>query len=560
MSAVEASEYVRAVLELAQHGARIDELAQSILSQDISPEEALEFVTEMVDSQILKSELDPSVVGGDVLTVLIEKLDRYTDVPDLATLHLIKDKLNTIDTRPVGTTEDTYKEIIELIETIGVGYEPKYLFQTDLFKPAQTATISEDVCNDLREVLSFLSATSQPLGHTNLDTFKEAFAKRYEDQTVPLAEALDTELGVGYPYSPVRSSDIGPLIDDLVLPVQVRDNNQIPFSPNDALLLRKYVECIKNGKDTIVLDDADFGLDTEPQKKQAETHSGHTVSIVCSLLRDSPQERKIYIKTVNPGGIGLLGRFCHLNPELEKMVRSVADKEKESDPDVIFAEISHLPESRIGNISSRPLFRDFVIHYLSNSDAAPAQKIPLTDLLLSVKRDRLVLTSKKYGKEVYPKLTSAHNYGLSPIPFYRFLCDLQYQHISRKLYFAYGEVFSCFNYLPRLQYKNAILARQKWTIKREEIAGAEKLSDRELFAFFRVLMDDRSLKRHVIVPEGDNEMYIDLQNVQSLRTLLTLVKKREVFQLEEFLFDPQKCVVKTQQAGFTNELVVVFHQ
>lgn len=558
VSAVEVNEYISTVLERAQNGIRTEELARSIVDKDISLEEALDFVNEMVDSQMLKSELDPSIVGGDILTVLIEKLSLHTDVRDLATLQLIKDKLNDIDSKPIGTTGNLYKDIIGLIQTIGVEYEPKFLFQTDLFKPAKVATLSENICDDLRDALLFLSATSQPVGQTNLDIFKEAFVKRYEEQTVPLAEVLDTELGLGYPYNTTKNTDVGTLIDDLIIPVQIHENTQIPFSAKDALLLRKYVDCIKNGENTIILSDSDFGLDVEKRVRRAEFLPANTISIMCSVLCDTPDERKTYIKAVNVGGAGLLGRFCHLDTRLEELIRSVTDKEKCYSPDAIVAEISHLPESRIGNISSRPLFRDFVIHYLSNSDAAPEQKITLSDLWLSVRKNRLVLTSKKYGKEVYPKLTCAHNHGQSPIPLYRFLCDMQYQHLSHKLSFGYGSVFSSFNYLPRLQYKNTILARQKWVIKSKEIAEAEKLADPEILNFFRVLMQDRNLKQHVIVPDGDNEMYIDLQNVQSLRTLLALVKKREDFSLEEFLFDPEKSIVKTQHASFTNEMVVIF--
>ncbi len=559
ISAVEASDYVSAILERAENGARPQELAESIVQEDVSREEALEFVNEMIDSQLLKSELDPSVVGGDVLTVLIDKLSPLKEVADLPALRAIKEKLDEIDRSPVGTTQDLYTEIIERIKSIGVEYELKFLFQTDLFKPAESATISEGVCNDLQDVLLFFSALSQPIKHANLDAFREAFVKRYEDRTMPLAEVLDTELGLGYPYNAAGNNDVSPLVDDLMFPMRMQEGDQIPFSRKDALLLRKYVECMKNGGNTIEVTDADFNLDFK--KGVPEEFLADTVAVMCSLVADSPEERKIYVKGANNvGGAALLGRFCHLDTEMEALIRSIADKEKEHNPEVIIAEISHLPESRIGNIASRPLFRDFVVHYLSNSDAGAEQKIPLTDLLVSVKGSRIVLSSKKYGKEVCPKLTCAHNHSMSPIPFYRFLCDLQTQQVTRSLHFTYGNVFSCFDYLPRLQYKNAILARQKWTIKKDEIKDADKRNDEELLAFFRTLAENRRMNRHLLVADGDNEMFIDLQNANSLRTLLDLVKKRDEFALEEFLIEADRAVVKDRRGRFTNEMVVVFHK
>jgi hypothetical protein len=562
ISAVEISDYLEAVLESARDGAQPQELARTIIEEDVSMEEALEFVNEMIDVQLLKSELEPSVVGRDVLDVLIDKLETLEATSYLSTLCSIRECLEQIDRSPIGMTEEFYEQIIEQIKSFGVEYDLKFLFQTDLFKPVQIAAISDEVCDDLRQVLLFFTALSQPVRHAHLDAFREAFFKRYEEQTVPLAEVLDTELGLGYPLSVTGSNDVSPLVDDLMLPMlRIQENDHIPFSRKDGVLLRKYVECIKNGKDTIVLTDADFNIDfnKDPLPKEFLVD---TVSVMCSLLADDgARERKIYVKGVNTiGGAVLLGRFCHLDAEMERLIYSIAQKEDEFHSEVIIAEISHLPESRIGNIASRPLFRDFVIHYLSNSDAEVGQQIPLTDLLLSVKGNKFVLTSSKYKKEVYPKLTCAHNHSLSPIPFYRFLCDLQVQQTPRFLQFSYGNVFNNFNYLPRLQYKNAILARQKWIIKKDEINAADKLSDVELRSLFTGLMQIHRLTRYVVVADGDNEMFIDLQNAHSLRVLLNIVKKRDEFALEEFLFDPNRTVVQDSQGGFTNEMIIVFHK
>ena len=43
-----------------------------------------------------------------------------------------------------------------------------------------------------------------------------------------------------------------------------------------------------------------------------------------------------------PSGGNLLGRFCHLNPEIEKLTRSILAEEEANHPDSVFAEIIHL--------------------------------------------------------------------------------------------------------------------------------------------------------------------------------------------------------------------------
>ena len=94
---------------------------------------------EAIGAQVLKRELDPCVVGADVLNTLIDALSRLENAPHLPSLRRIRDLLKRIDAQPVGTTLPLYSEILTLVEGIGVGFEPKYLFQTDLFKPALCA-------------------------------------------------------------------------------------------------------------------------------------------------------------------------------------------------------------------------------------------------------------------------------------------------------------------------------------------------------------------------------------------------------------------------------------
>lgn len=152
-----------------------------------------------------------------------------------------------------------------------------------------------------------------------------------------------------------------------------------------------------------------------------------TISVMCNLLRDTEDGRyKVHIKSAGGSCAGnLLGRFCHLDPQLSGLVKEIADTEQRLHPDIIYAEIAHLPESRIGNIAARPLLRDYEIHYLAQSGVEAGKQIPVSDLMLSVSRGRVVLKSRKFGKEVMPRLTNAHNYSFNSMPIYHFLCDMQ---------------------------------------------------------------------------------------------------------------------------------------
>ena len=51
-----------------------------------------------------------------------------------------------------------------------------------------------------------------------------------------------------------------------------------------------------------------------------------------------------------------------------------------------------------------------------------------------------------------------------------------------------------------------------------------------------------------------------MNNPLSIRAWLSVVKKRSIFQLEEFLFNPALAVVRGQEGVFTNEFIFAFYK
>src|SRR6185503_4797375 len=97
----------------------------------------------------------------------------------------------------------------------------------------------------------------------------------------------------------------------------------------------------------------------------------------------------------------------------------------------------HLPQGRTGNVLSRPVLRDYEIPFLGRSGAPPENQIPLTDLQVTVTEQRIVLRSERLGREVIPRLTSAHNFTFG-LGIYRFLCGLQGQDVIVGLAWNWG--------------------------------------------------------------------------------------------------------------------------
>jgi hypothetical protein len=69
--AVDETPELRTTLEHAAAGAHLGDLAAPLVSAEISPDEASEFVEELVTSQLLVSELGPDVTGEGAIQGLI---------------------------------------------------------------------------------------------------------------------------------------------------------------------------------------------------------------------------------------------------------------------------------------------------------------------------------------------------------------------------------------------------------------------------------------------------------------------------------------------------------
>lgn len=555
---VENNEYIKIILDKSRFGATIAELASMILEEEITMDDAEKFIEELISSQILKSELEPLVTGGDPLERLINQLERIADSKYLPVLLEIHKLLRQIDNSCIGQSSEVYDKIVEFVKYIGVAFELKYLFQTDLFKPVETASLSTDFIKEVNELFVFLNAVMDRDINENLNKFKEEFYNRYEEREVPLIQVLDTELGLGYPIKEEGGvGDVNVLIDDFVLPKtrNIYGSMPMPYSHIGDIVLKKCINAISLGQNTITLED----IDVQKESNIRWDDLPDTLALMCVIVRDAytTGDYKAVIRLIGgSSAANLMGRFCHVNPQIDHLVKRITEKEQELRKDVILAEIAHLPESRVGNIALRPQLRNYEIRYLSNSCFELEKQIPVSDIMISVKQNRIVLRSKKLNKEIIPHLTNAHNYSFNSMPVYHFLCDMQKEGKCDGLRLNLGGLFECFDYIPRIQYKNFILGLQKWNLKKETLDGLDKLSDSELIEKIQDIRQKYKICQKVTLSEGDNELYVDLENLLSIRTFLSRAKKYAKLTLSEFIFGSFQSPVTDGNYQYANEFII----
>jgi len=559
--AIDYPEYIQRLLSAAKEGATVEQLAVLLIEEESDREEVMEFIDELINKQILISELEPCVTGPELFDRIISLLGRFDSQRELVDrLKALSSLLQEIDSKPIGTTILLYGEVKKIVTELGTDFSEKHLFQSDMLKPCIKATVDIKMTDDILEAITFLNKISPPNRHeTLLDKFASSFVDRYEEREVPLAQLLDTEMGLNINQSG-SSGDISPLLDGIPFGGRQQEKISYSWSGLQSMLFQKVLEALNTKQHVIILTDDDV-KNTSAQWDDLP----HTITAMCEVLSYSPDgQSKIYLHSLGgAGAANLLGRFCHVDEGIHHAVMDIIREEEKALPDdKLYAEIVHLPESRIGNIIARPVLRQYEIPYLARSGVDKEFQLEISDLMVSVRNRKFILRSKRLDKEIIPRLTTAHNYSHSgAMPVYQFLCNLQNQHYRGGIGLFLSGLFNEFPYLPRISYKNVILSLARWYIKPNDLKPI--VENKELPAAMEAIRqwkERTGLPRFVVLPDGDNELFTDTESLTNLRVLYSVVKKRPQFTLREFPFDMDNALLKTKQGAFTNELLFSFYK
>jgi thiopeptide-type bacteriocin biosynthesis protein len=560
--AVDDSDYLRATLTRAQDGARPADLAAALCAEDadIAPEEAQAFVDVLIDSQILVSDLVPPVTGPEPVHDLLGQLSGLEPAGNVCQcLERTVAALEEIDRQGLGVDPGRYRAIASDLGSLSVKTELARLFQVDMIKPVAHAGLGERVLADLIQGVHLLHRLGRwSSGPTSLERFRDAFVSRYEAREVPLVEALDEELGVGFESPSQAGAEASPLLEDLVFRT-APPNSTMTWDEQRGYLFLKLEECIRSGSREWTLSPDD--VDRLAPKDPLPLPDALAISVILGAASEqalAQGDYEVYLAGgVGPSGARLFGRFCHVDARLAQLVREHCRVEEALDPEAIFAEIVHLPEGRTGNVLCRPVLRDYEIPFLGRSGAPAERQIPISDLLVSVRGDQVVLRSRRLGRRVIPRLSTAHNFNARALRLYKFLCCLQEQGLSHALAWDWG-IFQHAQFLPRVRLGRLILSRACWRLNGNELQALGKLSGTALFRSVQTRRAERGWPRWAFLSDGDQELPIDFDNVLSIETFVDLAKGRPQALLMEMFPDPERLVVRGPEGRFVHEMVIPF--
>lgn len=555
LTAVNYSTYLEQVLQRADSGASIQELSMHITGEDISAEEAREFILELIDSQLLISELEPTITGEEFFHILVRRLK---DLQHTEEIHNTLASIQQLLGMPAAGI-DKYLQTHALVKQLLPETNNKDLVQTDLFLSTSANTISRQTITEIQEQMAALWKLPAPDRTSDLQNFVKSFRERYEEQEMPLAIALDAETGIGYGAYTGQYSAHAPLLDDIV----IRGNTEpdtISWNKMRQFQVKRYLECIQQQQTEITLTDAD--IDSLSAADDAPVPD--SFYLMGSIVSGSAQaiDEGDYLFDFSscggPSAANLLGRFCHGDDLLKEKVQECLREEARNNPDTIYAEIIHLPEARTGNILLRPQLRDYEIVYLGNGSVAADHQLPVTDLMVRVEHNTIILRSRKFNKRVIPRLSTAHNFSMGSLPMYKFLCDLQFQQLHHATGWQWNLPLAA-PFLPRVRYKKVILQKCTWTLhKKDHPSLVKQAGAQDHFRLFKDIRQTLGLPRYVSITERDNELFIDLDNESCVHLLVTTLLKKEEITLQEILQTPENCWITGPSGRFTNELIIPF--
>ncbi|MCY0968898.1 lantibiotic dehydratase family protein [Chryseobacterium wangxinyae] len=531
ISSAPLSEELSQILNFTKQGKTSSQIAEILIGDEINYEEANSFIKELIDNQVLVSELEPTVSGCDFLNTLISVLNRIGAINETNKLVLIKEKLNQLDFK-IGNQVFLYSEIENLIKSFKTDYEQKYLFQTDLYFKNEF-TISGHWKKEIKKGLIFLNKITLLSKDNPFENFKKAFYERFETQEMPLSYVLDTEIGIGYLQNK-NAKGIHPYLEDLKLPhPQKKQNLQIHLTPFQKILNEKVQEALLENQFTISLNDDDIKNFEENWADLPDT-----LSVMAEIISENNEEKLSLGSVGGSSAANLLGRFCSEQSNVQNLTKQITKKETELNSDYVLAEIIHLPEARIGNIIRRPTLREYEIPYLAESVLPKKNQIPVDDLYISLNNNRIILRSKKLNKEIMPFLTNAHNYYSNTLPLYHFLSDLHSQNTRTGLYFEWGGLSQIYKFLPRIEYKKIVISKAQWNIVEREILSIDSNSNNkaEFLELMKKWRTKRQVPKWIQWVKSDNTLPMNLENYDLAKLFIETVKSEKQIIIEEFLY------------------------
>ena len=564
LSSVQLTTVLKSIIKIATNGKDKPLLIDYLVGLGIARQDATGFVDELISEKILTSELDPKLTGDNMHVEQIRMLsdllsrshldDRQYILEIVEKFRILQQSLDRLNNLSIKLVEQNWiRQLQDDALKIIPNYNGKNVLQVDLRRKFKSVVLDRKIISAVAEGIEIMSRFTVRMKDDEIANFKKAFLERFESQEVPLTIALDPESGIGFPPRPASQNITGQFLDDIIIP----DRHFSDEPPNWHNSLHTF------WYDTITA--ANFSKMYEVNLQEVDISRFPptldklpiTISVMLSLLDAS--ERLISLNSISgSSALNIQSRFSMVEKGMIPFLKTISDTEAEKFSGAVIAEIIHLPLDRLGNVTLRPVIREYEIPLVSQSSVQPDHQIRIDDIMISVKHNRLVLRSKSLKKEIVPRLSNAHNYTSANLPIYYFLCKMQTQGLQQSLNIDMGLIAGLTDFIPRIRHKNIIISPAIWNLKRADYEHLLELKGAELLQSLTHYRERFHIPRYFICPENDNELLIDSSEDLSAEIFVSILKKAQLTKIMEFLFDTRVAPVRNGADVFTNQIILSF--
>jgi len=555
LSAIESDEYFHSVLALARIGISFNNLCEAFCKKypEANKGDVELYIQGLIDESVLLADIPLPLTGCSPDYALLESIKNIKEQSIVDCLTEALEQLELIDIDKSGEIIP-YKKLFSHLAKLPVKVEENKLFQSDGYRSFISCQLSEVEVNRLKMQIELIAGLSISANHNPLSQFITKFDERFEGQFVPLNVVLDDETGIGI------SNETGyeaPLVAGLNLARRASEQQvSADISLIDSIIEDAVSLPANRHKNSIVLTSKE--LKSKIRNKDATKSYPSSFAAMLSLYEDGNKNPVFKFNgCYGPSSANLLGRFCHLDESLKNAVIEELKQEQAHSPDVIFAEVVHMPEGRPGNVIARPHLREYEIVFMADSSLNEEYQIHLSDLYVWVEGQHVKLWSKRLNKQVVPRLSCAHNYSSRSLSAYKFLCMLQHQD-GRPPHFSMPQSTSRHSFVPRIMLDNLVLSEKTWRVDRKHLQAA--LIDGQLdLDKLNTLFTTYQLDAQVCYAMFDNVLQLDLRNSDMFEILLAETKGQTKVELKEVLSSSFSSRVRDEFGHhYNNEVIVPF--
>lgn len=546
-NSLESNETLSKIIKFCKTGVRFCDIVSLLTDDGFEEKDITAYIHLLLDNHVLFSEIELSTLERDPLSRIISLVREIEDIKD------IRDELeelsNYINHYSQNCSQIPSGRLVDRFATQGVIGINSQIGTTQ-------NQISKNVMRLILEGIDVLNKLSERQSNKNLTQFKNSFFEQYEYKEVPILRVLDAELGIGFPVSMAKLRS--PLIDDIRFVKPGIDSFEINWDGSTSFLMKLLGEYYMNPESGVIeISDSDLKSFNSPNEDLPDT-----ISALVEIYRNEDGEQ-VYIAGLSASAANYLGRFASNDQEVEMFIKEDIYKKEEEylDIDTIFAEISHIPEGRIGNILLRPSFTEYEIPLITPSLLLDEKQIGLDDIVVSVNNNEIILRSQRLNKRIIPRLSTAHNYHrYENLSIYKFLCSIHNQNNRNRINLNWG-VLTNMPFLPRVIYKNLILFKATWRLECQPLKPLHSMSDIELEKAISEWRLKHKIPKDVVLRDADNKLYVNFENRTLTKLFLHMIKNRSEFTLEEFIFSENNGIVFDEEGDvYANEFVFSFYK